>query len=57
MKIYALLFVYGYKPYVTNIRKPYVINVREDELASAIKRELKKGALLSYIKEVKENDQ
>lgn len=45
MKIYALLFVYGYKP--------YVITTRQDELASVIKRELKTGALLSYIKEVK----
>ena len=53
MKIYALLFVYGYKPYMTKIRKPYVITTRQDELASVIKRELKKGALLSYIKEVK----
>jgi hypothetical protein len=52
MKSYKLLFVYGYNPYVINIRKPYVITTREDSLASAIKRELKTGALLCYIKEV-----
>lgn len=52
MKSYKLLFVYGYNPYVINIRKPYVITAREDSLASAIKRELKTGALLCYIKEV-----
>lgn len=52
MKSYELFFVYSYNPYVINIRKPYVITTREDGLASAIKRELKTGALLAYIKEV-----
>lgn len=57
MKKYKLFFIYGYNPYVINIRKPYVITTREDTLASSIKRELKTGALLAYIEKVKENEQ
>lgn len=53
MKTYKLLFLYGYNPYVNNIRKPYVITTKDDELVSVIERELKMGAMLSYIKEVK----
>lgn len=48
MKTYELLFVHGVNA--------YVIISREDFLVSVIKRELKKGVLLSYIKEVKENE-
>ena len=55
MKSYKLLFLYSYNPYVINIRKPYVITTKEDALASVIERELKTGAVLTYIKEVKEN--
>lgn len=54
MKKYKLFFIYGFNPYVINIRKPYEITTREDTLASAIKRELKTGALLAYIEKVKE---
>lgn len=53
MKSYKLLFLYGYNPYVINSRKPYVITTNEDAL-EVIERELKTGAVLTYIKEVKE---
>ena len=45
MKSYKLIFVYGYSL--------YAITTRDDSLVSAIKRELKTGALLAYIEEVK----
>lgn len=57
MKSYKLLFLYGYNPYVINIRKPCVITTKEDVLASVIERELKTGAILEYIKEVEGNEQ
>lgn len=57
MKSYKLLFLYGFNPYVIKIRKPYVITTKEDALASVIERELKTGAILGYIKEVKGNEQ
>lgn len=49
MKSYKMLFLYGYNP--------YVITTKEDGLVSVIERELKTGAILGYIKEVKENGQ
>lgn len=45
MKGYELLFVYD--------GNAYAFTVKEDALVSAIKRELKLGAVLTYIKEVK----
>lgn len=48
MKIYDLYFVRG--------RNSYVFSTREDTLARVNITELKDGAILTYIKEVKENE-
>lgn len=45
MKTYELLFVHGFTA--------YAIKSREDEVVITIKTELKDGAILTYIQEVK----
>lgn len=44
MKSYELLFVYD--------GNAYAFTVKDDKLVNAIKRELKLGAVLTYIKDV-----